>query len=234
MGSERLHGIDVSQFNGPIDWATVKASGQVDFAILRSSLGWCDGDPAPRMDKRFRENVAGCEANGIPYGIYHYSYCLKPENAAREAEYVLRVIEGTKPTFGVWYDIEDNAQIPLGREALTGIVKTFCEVLAAAGWEVGIYSYLAWLEQYLDMDALSGWPVWLAQIAPEPTYSRPFVMWQHSWYGRVAGITGAVDLDVTVGEWPEKKEESSLIAALEGVEKQIKQIKEDWTNGKLR
>jgi len=233
MGADHLQGIDVSEFNGVINWATVKASGQVDFAILRSSLGWTDGDVALRRDARFLENVRGCEANGIPYGIYHYSYCLKPENAAREAEYVLRVIEGTRPTMGVWYDIEDNAQIPLGREALTGIVKAFCETLAAAGWDVGIYSYLAWLQQYLDMDALSGWPVWLAQIAPEPTYSRPFVMWQHSWYGRVAGITGAVDLDVTVDGWPERKE-SSLIAALEGAANLIKQIKEDYINGKLR
>ena len=81
-----LNGIDVSEFNGAIDWARVKASGRVDFAIIRSGLGWTDGDIALRRDKSFIENIRGCEANGIPYGVYHYSYCLKPENARREAQ----------------------------------------------------------------------------------------------------------------------------------------------------
>ena len=229
-------GIDVSEFNGRIDWAKVKASGQVDFAILRSSIGWTDGDVSLRRDKQFLDNVRGCEANGIPYGIYHYSYCLKPENEIKEAEYVLRVIDGTCPTFGVWFDIEENKQLPLGRNTLTQMTQVFCETLKADGWDVGIYSYLAWLEQYMNMDALAGWPVWLAQVGvQQPTYKRPFVMWQYSWSGRVDGITGAVDLDETVGDWPKSQQAgSSLMAALESVEKQIQQIKEDWKNGKLR
>ena len=87
-----LKGIDVSEFNGVIDWAAVKASGRVDFAIIRSGLGWTDGNLAFRRDKRFIENIRGCEENGIPYGIYHYSYCLKPESARKEAQYVVRLL----------------------------------------------------------------------------------------------------------------------------------------------
>lgn len=234
MGSKK--GIDVSEFNGRIDWAAVKASGKVDFAILRSGLGWTDGDVSLRRDARFLENVRGCEVNGIPYGIYHYSFCLVPDNEIREAEYVLKLIEGTHPAYGVWWDVEESKQIPLGRAALTRMAQTFCETLSAAGWKVGIYSYLAWLEQYMDMDALAGWPVWLAQVGvQQPTYKRPFVMWQYSWSGRVDGITGAVDLDETVGDWPPVSgQQSGLIAALEGVEQMIIQIKEEYQNGKLR
>jgi GH25 family lysozyme M1 (1,4-beta-N-acetylmuramidase) len=189
-------GIDVSEFNGKIDWEKVKKSGKVDFAIIRSSLGWTDGDVETRRDKRFIENIAGCERWGIPYGIYHYSYCLKPENAQKEAEYVVRNIEGTRPSMGVWYDIEDSKQIPLGKTALTRMAKTFCETLYNAGYDVGVYSYLAWLNQYLDMDALSDYPCWVAQVnVPKPTYTKPYVMWQYSWTGSIDGIKGNVDLN---------------------------------------
>ena len=191
-----INGIDISEFNGKIDWEKVKKSRTVDFAIIRSSLGWTDGDVELRRDKRFIENVAGCERWGIPYGIYHYSYCLVPDNAKKEAEYVIRNIEGTRPSMGVWYDIEDNKQIPLGKAALTQITKTFCETLYSAGYDVGIYSYLAWLNQYLDMDALSDYPVWVAQVnVKEPTYTKPYVMWQYSWNGSIDGIKGNVDLN---------------------------------------
>ena len=189
-------GIDVSEFNGAIDWDKVKASGLVDFAILRCSLGWTDGNIALRRDARFLDNIKGCEANGIPYGIYWYSYCLKPENAKREAEYVLEVIDGTKPTKGVWLDIEANAQISLGKDAITKIASDECSVVAAAGYDVGIYSYLYWLEHYMDMNKLSDYPVWLAQVdVPAPTYKGDIAMWQYSWKGNVDGIVGDVDLD---------------------------------------
>lgn len=190
------NGIDVSDAQGQIDWVKVKASGKVDFAIIRCSLGWTDGNIALRRDARFLDNIKGCEANGIPYGIYWYSYCLKPENAKREAEYVLKVIDGTKPTKGVWLDIEANAQISLGKDAITQIAVDECNVVSAAGYDVGVYSYLYWLEHYMDMNKLSDYPVWLAQVdVPAPTYKGDIAMWQYSWKGNVDGIVGDVDLD---------------------------------------
>lgn len=192
------HGIDVSEAQGQIDWVKVKASGKVDFAIIRCSLGWTDGNIALRRDSRILENVKGCEANGIPYGIYWYSYCLKPENAKREAEYVLRVIDGTKPTMGVWLDIEANAQISLGKDAITKIAVDECAVLKAAGYDVGVYSYLYWLEHYMDMSQLAEYPVWLAQVDVEkPSYKGDIAMWQYSWTGNIDGINGDVDLDLS-------------------------------------
>ena len=210
------YGIDVSQFNGEIDWKRVKESGRADFAIIRSGLGWTDGDVTFRRDARFLENVAGCEENGIPYGLYHYSYCLRPENAVKEAEYAARNIAGTRPALGVWYDMEDSGQIPLGREALTRMARTFLDTLKEAGFEPGIYSYLNWMRQYLDLDALDGAPLWLAQVdVPAPTLARPVRMWQYSWKGRVDGISGDVDLDRL--EVPEAEAPGDIRATLDGL-----------------
>ena len=195
-------GIDVSRHNGTIDWAKVKASGKVDFAIIRSGYGWTDGDVAEQRDKRFWENVKGCESNGIPYGIYHYSYCVKPENAKKEAEYFLRIIKGAKPTYPVWFDIEDPSQTKLSKETTTRIAADFCETVEKAGYYVGIYSYKNFLENNLDMNKLSKYAVWLAQIANAPTYGGSYGMWQYSWKGSVPGITGEVDLNVAYLDYP--------------------------------
>ena len=201
-----LKGIDVSEFNGVIDWAAVKASGRVDFAIIRSGLGWTDGDLALRRDKQFEANIKGCEANGIPYGIYHYSYCLKPENARKEAQYVVRLLKdaGAKPLYPIWLDLEDNAQIPLGKTALTGLAADWLDEIEKAGYYTGIYSYRAFLEQYLDMDKLSSYDIWIAEVEVEkPKYSGDYGIWQYSWNGAVKGISGAVDLDYVYRDYPE-------------------------------
>lgn len=201
-----LKGIDVSEFNGVIDWAAVKASGKVDFAIIRSGLGWTDGDLALRRDKQFEANIKGCEANGIPYGIYHYSYCLRPENARKEAQYVVRLIQaaGAKPLYPIWLDLEAEAQIPLGKSALTGLALDWMDEFERAGYYTGIYSYRSFLENYLDMDKLSEYDVWLAEVdVSKPKYSGEYGMWQYSWKGDVPGINGDVDLDCAYREYPE-------------------------------
>lgn len=201
-----LKGIDVSEFNGVIDWAAVKASGKVDFAIIRSGLGWTDGDLALRRDKRFIENIRGCEENGIPYGIYHYSYCLKPENARKEAQYVVRLLKdaGAKPLYPVWLDLEDNAQIPLGKTALTGLAADWLDEIEKAGYYTGIYSYRSFFEQYLDMNKLTKYDVWLAEVdVATPKYRGAYGMWQYSWKGVVSGISGNVDLDYAYPDYLE-------------------------------
>lgn len=212
-------GIDVSYAQGKIDWS--KAAKEIDFAIIRSSLGWTDGDISLRRDARYPENVVGCETNNIPYGIYHYSYCLMPENAKREAEYFLKVINGSNPAMGVWLDIEDNKQIPLGKTALTKIAKDFCETVKAAGYDIGIYSYKSFLENYLDMSQLD-YPVWVAQVnVNQPTYKGDYIGWQYSWTGQIAGINGDVDLDY----WYIEDEKDKKLMLLEDIEKKIAELK---------
>lgn len=232
-----LKGIDVSEFNGVIDWAAVKASGKVDFAIIRSGLGWTDGDLALRRDKRFIENIRGCEENGIPYGIYHYSYCLKPENARKEAQYVVRLLKdaGAKPLYPVWLDLEDNAQIPLGKSALTQLAADWLDEIEQSGYYAGIYSYRSFFEQYLDMGKLAKYDVWLAEVdVNKPKYSGGYGMWQYSWKGNIPGISGDVDLDYAYREYPEiirnnglngwEKQENSKIETIDDIKRELAKI----------
>lgn len=200
-----LRGIDVSVHNGAINWKAVKASGNVDFVIIRSGLGWTDGDLALRRDKRFIENIKGCEANDIPYGIYHYSYCLRPENARKEAQYVVRLLKdvGAKPLYPVWLDLEDNAQIPLGKSALTQLAADWMDEIEQAGYYAGIYSYRSFFEQYLDMGKLAKYDVWLAETeVSAPKYRGQYGMWQYSWKGNIPGVNGDVDLDYAYRDYP--------------------------------
>ena len=195
-----IKGIDVSFAQGEIDWGAVKESGEAGFAIIRSSYGWND-DASKQIDRCFYKNVEGCERYGIPYGIYHYSYSMRLSGAEREAEYMLNAIKGLKPEYPIWFDIEDSAQISLGRELLTQIAETFCGRMSREGYYVGIYSYKEFLRNYLDMSRLP-YDVWLAQWASSPTYQGDYAMWQYSCTGRIAGINGNVDLDISYKDYP--------------------------------
>lgn len=204
-------GIDVSAAQGVIDWAAVKASGLVDFAIIRSGYGWTTDSLSRQRDNQFLANIKGCEDNGIPYGIYHYSYCVIPENARKEAQYCLKIIEGTNPEYGVWLDIEDPSQVPLGRQKLTQLALDWCDEIEKAGYPVGVYSYREFLNNYLDMPQLSKYDTWVAEIGDKTAYTGDYGIWQYSWKGFIPGIKGAVDLDYAYKDYTSEKDEYTQI-----------------------
>ena len=103
-----IKGIDVSYAQGNIDWAKVKASG-VSFAMIRACYGWDDDS---QIDRYFRANVQGCEAVGMPYGLYHYSYAQTPGDAEKEAKFFLRVIDGCRPEYPVVFDLLSGSNTP--------------------------------------------------------------------------------------------------------------------------
>ena len=199
-------GIDVSSAQGIIDWKKVKESGAVDFAILRSSYGWqAVGDS--QFDKQFMANVKGCEENKIPYGIYHYSYCVRPENARKEAQYFLKAIKaaGANPDYPLWFDIEDETQVALSKAVCTKIAAEFCDEIEKAGYRIGIYSYKNFLESKLEPWLLEKYDVWVAQVdVANTTYKGDYTMWQRSWHGKVDGIAGEVDLDICYKDYINK------------------------------
>lgn len=203
MADYIARGIDVSQAQGVIDWAAVKASGLVDFAIIRTGFGWRENSDS-QVDKQFAANVKGCEENGIPYGFFHYSYCTNPVNARKEAKYMLNIIKGTNPTYPVWFDIEDPSQSEnLTWQQLTSIAMDFCDEVAEWGYYPGIYSYKNFLENHLNMKGLARFDTWLAQVdVPKPTYNGSYGMWQYSWKGSIPGIRGDVDLDYAYKDYP--------------------------------
>ena len=190
-------GIDVSKWQGDINWAKVKAAG-IKFAMIRSSYGSVDG----QEDAKLAANVKGCEANGIPYGFYHYSYATTVEGAKREAAYFLKVIKGYSPTMPVVYDVEDKTQAGLSKATLTAMVKAFCDAVEAAGYYVMLYSSKSWLETKFNMSELAKYDVWLAQWSSSPTYKGAFGLWQYSSTGSVSGISGNVDMDIAYKDYP--------------------------------
>lgn len=184
-----IKGIDVSVWQGVIDWQRVKDAG-IQFAIIRSSSG-------PRVDKMFDYNITEAQKAGILVGVYHYCYALTPEEAREEARHFIETIKPYRIDYPVMFDFEDNSQAKLGRELLTEIAEAFLSELKNAGYYPMIYSYRNWLENNLDMDKLSEYDVALAEWnVTEPKYTRPYGIWQYSCKGQISGIEGDVDLDL--------------------------------------
>lgn len=190
-------GLDVSEYQGNIDWKKVKASGR-DFAILRCGYGRY----ADQTDRRFEQNYKNAKAAGVHVGAYLFSYAQTTDQAREEAENCLRLIEGKTFEYPVVYDVETAAQRKLGKEKLSAIVRTFCDILEKNGYYVSVYASLDFLRNALTTEVTSRYDVWLAQWASKPTYTGSYGMWQYSATGSVSGIRGAVDLDVAYKNYP--------------------------------
>jgi len=194
--SVKIKGVDVSKWQGSIDWARVARDG-VKFAMVRLGYGSKDGT-ACGVDSYYQKNVEGALKNGIAVGCYFYSYALSVEAVKREAAFVIQQLAQYKGRilYPIAFDIEDNSQAGLGRNTLTAMVTAFCSALEAAGYYASFYCNLNWAKNMLDMSVLARFDFWLAQWASAPTYSgHGFNMWQSSSKGAVAGISGNVDMD---------------------------------------
>lgn len=185
-----IKGIDVSSHQGSIDWAAVRAGG-VKFAVIRASFG------AGRRDKRLEENLKGCGENGLPYGFYHYSYALTPEEAEEEAEFFLEAVKNSAPKLPLYFDFEEKEQRALPIEEQLEIIEAFCERVEAGGYRAGLYGSKSWLEilKRARPELLEKYSVWVAQWNDRNTFSGRYDLWQNSSAGRVPGIETAVDTD---------------------------------------
>ena len=183
-------GIDVSKWQGAIDWKKVKQDG-VDFAIIREGYG---KENPNQVDKRFEENYKKAKAAGIHVGVYHYSYADSVEDAKLEAEFCLKNIAGKQLEYPVVFDIEDKEQLKLTNQQRTELCKAFCETIEKAGYYAMIYCNLNWWNNYLNCKELGKYDLWLAHW----DVAKPAVscgIWQKSERGIIDGITGNVDLN---------------------------------------
>ncbi len=190
-------GIDVSKWQGEINWNEVKADG-TDFAMIRAGYG----REVSQVDKCFHQNVKGAKEAGIPVGVYWYSYALSAEEAKKEAKACLEVIKGYKFEYPVVFDIEDKSQLKLTNRQRTDIVKAFCSEIEKAGYYAMFYCNPNWLNNYLIKDELKKYDLWLAQW----NVAAPSVecgIWQKSEEGTVSGIKGNVDLNESFKNYPE-------------------------------
>lgn len=187
-------GIDVSWHQGEIDWTRVKASG-VDFALIRCGYG---DDLVNQDDICFAANVSGCEANAIDYGIYLYSYATDTLMAESEAVHVLRLIEETqaKPTMPIYLDFEDQSQSTLTPSEFAIIAKTYCQRIAEAGYEVGVYANLSWWNEKLTEPYFESLNRWVAQYNSSCAYKKTYDIWQCKQDGVIDGIQGNVDVNI--------------------------------------
>lgn len=188
-------GIDVSAHQGKIDWKKVN----VDFAILRAGFG----KVISQKDEHFEANYSGAKAAGIPVGAYWYSYAMTPDEARQEADVFLEVIKGKQFEYPVYFDIEEQKQLALGKEKVSAIIKAFLEKVEKAGYWVGLYMSASPLTDFVTDDIKNRYAVWVANVGvSKPSYSGAYGMWQYSWKGSVSGITGDVDMDYCYVDYP--------------------------------
>ena len=192
-----MRGIDVSRYNGVIDWAKVKK--RVDFAIIQ--LGYGD-DLKSHDDYMYKRNVEGCVKNKIPFGVYIMSHATTIKNAKSEAEHTLRQIKGYKLDFPVYYDMEKPKQSKLSTSALGKIAKTYCDIITSKGYKVGIYTCRNWWNYYLTSPVFNNkkWAKWVAEYSNSCQCKGNYSMWQYSNKGRIPGIKTVVDLDYYYGK----------------------------------
>lgn len=196
------YGIDVSSWQGSIDWKKVKADGK-EFAILRA--GTTNG-----KDKYFEENYKNAKAAGIYVGCYFYTYATTEEEALKDADMLLSWLEGKQFEYPVFYDMEDETQLQNGltTENRTDMCLAFMDKMEKEGWFVGTYANGNWFKNYLDEKTLgeSGelwYAAWTSSGEPTKDYSDKYGLWQYSAEGKVNGIGGNVDLDVSYKNYPE-------------------------------
>lgn len=192
-------GIDVSKWNGNIDWQKVKGAG-INFAIIREGYG---KKSPTQIDKKFKENIEGAKNAGINTGVYHYSYADSTNDAVNEAQFCLENIEGYALEYPVVFDFEDKEMLKLTNRQRTDICRAFCEEIEKAGYYVMIYANPNWLKSYLYSDELlKDFDLWLAHWGVEkPSYSCG--IWQYSSTGKIDGINGNVDLNISYKNYPE-------------------------------
>ena len=194
-------GIDVSAYQGVIDWNQVKASG-VNFAIIRCGYrGYITGRVCE--DTTFARNVAGAQAAGIKVGAYFYSSAINAEEARQEAEFVLGMVQGHSMQLPLFIDMEstsDGRALAISYETRTEIVKTFCNTVQAAGYRGGVYANKSWFNSYMNTPELTNYTIWIAHWidAERSDYSRTrHDIWQYTSKGTVPGIEGRVDMNLS-------------------------------------
>lgn len=192
------NGIDVSQYQGIIDWEITK--NEIDFAILRIGYGQ---DQPEQDDKTFKRNADECTRLGIPFGVYIYSYAMTPEMAIGEANHVLRLVKNYKMAYPVYYDLEDERTTgQLTNDQIAAIAKSFADTMEANKYYVGIYASLYWWSEILTNPIFDKYSKWIARYANELNFYGDYGMWQYTDKGTVMGIQGLVDKNYGYVDYP--------------------------------
>lgn len=200
--NQEFRGIDVSKYQGNINWNQVKNAGY-NFAFIR--VGYCnyDGTINEGYDPYYEINMSNAIAAGLNVGVYVYSYAKTVDAAKVCAQEVLKKIKSYKLTMPVAFDYEDgNTYASLGKVANTSICKAFLEAIQNAGYYSMLYTYTSFANAYLNMSELSSFDTWIADYRGYVGYKGPYGIWQYSSKGTVPGISGNVDMNIAYKDYP--------------------------------
>lgn len=192
-------GIDVSKWQKEIDWDKVKNEG-VDFAIIRCGYrGSVTGSLVE--DPYFEQNIKGARAAGIKVGVYFFTQAVNEVEAVEEASMVISLVRDYELQYPVFIDTEgaggNGRADSLNVEERTAVCEAFCTTVKNAGLEAGVYASRNWYNNKLTANTLESYAIWLAEYRSVPLYQGYYQMWQYTSKGKINGINGNVDLNVS-------------------------------------
>lgn len=186
-------GVDVSEWQGNINWSHVKTDG-VKFAIIRAGIGH-------RVDDQFANNYAGCKSNSVPVGAYWYSKATTVAEAKQEAQDFLAALKGKTFEYPVYMDLEESAQFALGKAKCSELVDAFLTVLEQAGYYAGLYCSTSYLNSHVSESVRKRYTIWCADYRGNCGYNGDYGIWQPG-TGTIYGIDTEVDLDYAYVDYP--------------------------------
>lgn len=213
--------MDVSRWQGRINWDNVKASGLVSGVMLRA-LGNSvkDAPSKPYIDPTFERNYAECQRLGIPVGVYYYSKAVNTAEADAELALLRKVLTGKTVQLPVAVDIEDGyVQAPLDKQTLTDIAAHALAAIEQMGFYAMLYTglYFGRDNLYIGGAALKKYDVWLAAYrSKKPAQEWSFGVWQYTSKGKIPGVSGGVDLSVAYKDYAKIIAKKGLTRLREG------------------
>jgi len=196
-GNDHKAGIDVSSWQGDIDWDKVRESG-IEFVIVRAGYrGSVTG--AIVKDKYFDANVSGAQRAGLQVGVYFVTQAVNEAEAVEEASAVMEMCAPYSLELPIYLDVEGSnggRGDQIDKDTRTDVCEAFCMTLENAGQAGGVYACRYWLTSNIDASRLDRYNVWLAEYRSTPLYNGYYSMWQYTSKGHVNGIDGNVDFDI--------------------------------------
>ncbi|MCR5427164.1 MAG: glycoside hydrolase family 25 protein [Lachnospiraceae bacterium] len=193
-----MAGIDVSKWQGEIDWKRVAQDG-VEFAIIRCGYrGSKTG--ALVVDPYFVQNIAGAKEAGLKVGVYFFTQAVTEAEAVEEASAAVSLVREYAPDLPIYIDTEgaggNGRADGIDKEMRTKVCEAFCRTVVSAGYDAGVYASRNWFYHNLETSRLDAFETWLAEYRSSPLYTGYYHMWQYTSRGSVDGISGNVDLDI--------------------------------------
>lgn len=207
----KLNGIDVSHYQGDINWKAVKEYG-IDFAFIKCLQG------KSRVDECFHTNMRNAIANDIPVGVYVYSKAKTIDDAVAEAKRVIKECSQYKLTYPVVFDFESKHFEDMSLAMRGKIIDVFCQTILSDGKYIPmLYSSRYWLMHMIPAEVVKKYDIWLAEYTTgKPKYTGDYKIWQYG-VGKVTGVIGDVDMNIGYYDYGKENNMEPIIFGKEGI-----------------